>query len=239
MGNKTMIETAKWLIVGAVVFRCLYIFSLAGFKSTTTLLTYTSVGNLVQSVGWALLCISAKEIRWRVSAAAFMAFSLIFLVMHVMSLYAFIHVDDLELRGSVTKCRELLNYVALFPFVIAFPFISTEGTMRFKKSVHMVLLSLLAYNYIYYDWTMTLLYNSIDNDTYGLGLLWCSILLGFVLSILMSAALYRMITLYEVGEGSSDQPIRLKKVFTSKSFFAILVFILLTIFVLPILSQVN
>jgi hypothetical protein len=228
-----MIETAKWLIVGAVVFDCLYAFSTV---ATSFNIASFVLARLIQFVGWALMCISVRDTRWRVAAGVFA------LSMLIMSLEYFvsskISIDDKENLQKYLTYTGILYYLSILSTAFAFPFISTVGTLRFKKSVYIMLLAVIAYFYMLYTWMISPLQARLDSNLYQEIDIFDG-LLRIILSILMSAALYRMITLYEIGEGSSDQPIRLKKVFTSKSFFAILVFIVLTIFVLPILSQVN
>jgi hypothetical protein len=241
MENKEMIQVAKWLIVAGLLFPILRNIFLN--HQSIEALAYCEFPGLIsyslQTVGWILLLVSAKDKHWKLASGIFsfgMVVSFLVVALEIKCCYnciaqynsgSFNAIEEyFSSKGMFELCTLTINVILC---VIAIPMLSVGGTKRYKTSVSSCLIAFLLPGILYlYSLTNLWFQNRFDmlrhsNNSY-LQQIWGYIPWLFCL-VLGAFAFGRMITLYERGEGTSDSPLQMKKIFTSRCFMAAILFL--------------
>jgi hypothetical protein len=256
MEDKKMIQLAKWLIVAGLLFPICQRFSFI-YQSIDCLVYrdfFELICFLLQTIGWILLLVSAKDAHWKLASGVFslgMAACSAILICMIVRFYSYMaqynsnsyNVHEEYSRFSSTLYSYIL-VIRLVLCVVAIPVLSVGGSKRYKDSVSACLIAVLCpcimtvfnlIDYRFLDCFNLLDYYSYRNYLQQIG----GYIPGLFYIAFAAFAFGRMITLYERGEGISYLPLQLKKIFTSRSFWAIVFFIFVfaftDIFVLHIL----
>jgi hypothetical protein len=246
MENKKMIQAAKWLIVAGLLCPICEHFSFI-YQSIDSLV-YRDIIELIcfllQTIGWILLLVSSKDAHWKLASGVFSFFMaacsviLIYMIVRFYGYMAQYNSDSYNVHEEYSPFSSTLySYILVIRLavcVVAIPALSVGGSKRYKASVSACLIAVLypciitVFNLI--DYRFLDCFNLLDysNRNY----LHCNYLQrisfyipGLFYRAFAAFAFGRMITLYERGEGTSYLPLQLKKIFTSRSFWAIVFFI--------------
>lgn len=247
-----MIQVAKWLIVAGLLFPILACLSI-NYQSIETYVYREFPGlisYLLQTVGWILLLVSAKDKHWKLASGIFsfgMAICSIMVVLKIMCFYNCIAMSNSETYSGSNVIIEYYKSTAIYDFcisaiefvllgVLVFPILSVGGTQRYKTSVSVCLIAFLLPTILYLgnvaDFLSLKHFNMLDyyfsDSNYGRKIY--GYIPSFFCLVFGAFAFGRMITLYEQGEGDSDSPLLAKKIFTSRCFMAAIFFLFVCIF---------
>lgn len=233
MGNKTTIQVAKWLIVVGILCPILtYCIENFIYQEIPGL-----IGSFLLTIGWFLLLASAKDKHWRfasciLSICMLQAFICAFI--NFMRYQACFDSDDIpnaieqySASAGILNLGSGIFYLILC--AVAFSALSFGRTQRYKNSVAFGLIAtLLPFLILIFNVTLKIFQDPDielwNNLTLIFRLNW------FVCALIEAFAIGRMITFYERGEGTSELPLQMKGIFTSRYFCATILFLLFYVY---------
>lgn len=241
MNHPICVSVSKWLIaIGTLLL------SLVNLSSLTTLgyklILVGIIPSLITLIGCILLLIGVKDSRWRIFAGIYLlaniavAFFYYWDYKYIYLLDNFDYSDISAQSDTILATKQVLSIVAFICnvlSVVSVIFIFNMGSDRFKKCAYALFLAQFSYSFL---WNLVSRYlfsdkfNSTIDITSDSWLTACKSVYNVIepiLLILLSIALFRIISLYELNEGTSEQPISWKGIFLSKVTFSTVIAIVL------------
>jgi hypothetical protein len=242
MNQPISVSVSKWLIaIGTLLL------SLVNLSVLTTLGYKPILGvfsGLIILIGCIFLLIGVKDSRWRIFAGVFTAANIASVIYYYLS-YRYINflvtfdlnVDTHAEYEAISDSMRQTNYiVASICNILSFvsvAFIFNMGSDRFKKCAYALFFAQFSYTFLWSlvsRYLLSDMFNptiDITSDSWLTASKSVYNVIEPILLILLSIILFRIISLYELNEGTSEQPISWKGIFLSKVTFSTVIAIVL------------